>query len=93
MSTSKYQFPPRKSSNFLAQYDNANKGALFRNTDKVKETDRDYSGSINVDGTDYWISGWVKTSKAGAKYLSLSLKPKAEPAGETKPPFDDQIGF
>jgi hypothetical protein len=98
----KYQSPPRKSSKFPAQqYDNTCRGALFRNTDKEKETDRDYAGTLNVDGTEYWASGWVRTSKAGAKYLSLSLKPKAdlnlkpkaEPTKIDKPAFDDDIGF
>jgi hypothetical protein len=55
-----------------------NSGALFRNDDKDPndDKDRDYSGSLNVDGTDYWISGYVRTSKSGKKYLSLSIKPK-----------------
>ena len=64
----------------------------------MKETDRDYSGSVNADGTDYWVSAWLKTSRAGTKYLSLSLKPKAEPASGDKPkaeaggrPFDDEL--
>jgi hypothetical protein len=97
----KYQSPPRKASKFPAQqYDNTCRGALFRNTDKSKETDRDYAGTLNVDGTEYWVSGWLKTSKAGAKYLSLSLKPKAEPTKKDKPkaetdgrPFDDPVDF
>src|SRR5262245_3655007 len=53
------------------QFDNTNRGALFRDSNKSKETDRDYSGSINVDGVEYWLSGWTKTSKKGAKFLSL----------------------
>jgi hypothetical protein len=80
-------------------YDNTNKGALFRNDDKNPndDRDRDYNGTLDVEGTDYWISGWVRTSKNGKKYLSLSVKPKQD-----KPPatnksraadFDDSIPF
>jgi hypothetical protein len=50
-------------------YDNINRGALFRDEKKADEKDRDYSGSINIDGKEFWISGWVKESKAGKKFL------------------------
>jgi hypothetical protein len=56
-------------------YDNINRGALFRDEKKADEKDRDYSGSINIDGKEFWISGWVKESKAGKKFLSLRVKP------------------
>src|SRR5262249_44298396 len=67
-------------------YDNTNRGALFRNDDKDPndDRDRDYSGTLDVEGTEYWISGWVRTSKSGRKFLSLSVKPKQDkpPAGK-----------
>jgi hypothetical protein len=75
------------------EYDNTNRGAIFRDDNKSKDTDRDYSGTINVGGSDYWISGWIKTSKKGTKFLSLSVKPKDEIAGSKKPEFDDAIPF
>ena len=52
---------------------------------KQKETDRDYGGTINIGGTEYWLSGWVKTSKKGAKYLSLAVKLKDAPAAGHTP--------
>lgn len=57
-----------------------NSGALFKNTDKREDTHADYAGSIMVDGKSYWLNAWLKTSKAGAKYLSLAVKPKGAPA-------------
>ena len=60
------------------EYDNTDKGALFKNDKKETEKHPDYKGSLNVGGTDYWISGWLKTSKAGAKYMSLSVSAKDE---------------
>src|SRR5262245_43164262 len=79
----------------VEQYDDSNRGALFREL-KEKETDRDYSGKLNVAGVDYWISGWLKTSKKGVKYMSLSVKPTN--AGQSKPQarrdsMDDEIPF
>ena len=75
-------------------YDNTNKGALFRNENKDPndDKDRDYSGSVNVDGVEYWLSGWIKTSKNGRKYLSLSVKTKdtqPKPAARERSRADD----
>ena len=53
-----------------------NSGVLFKNDKKEGEKDPDYKGNINVGGTEYWLNAWIKTSKAGAKFMSLSVKPK-----------------
>ena len=55
-----------------------NSGALFKDDKKSKPSDRDYSGSIKTEDTEYWLSGWIKETKNGQKYLSLALKPKIE---------------
>lgn len=60
----------------MADYDNTNSGALFKNERKETEKHADYRGSLNVDGTDYWVSSWIKTSKNGQKFMSLSVKRK-----------------
>ena len=69
-----------------AEYSNENRGSLFKNDRKENDGDRDYSGSINVGGVEYWLSGWKKTStKTGATFLSLSVKPKNESTTDKKP--------
>lgn len=55
---------------------NSNRGALFKNDRRHKDTDPDYRGNINVDGRDFWINAWIKEAKAGGKYISLSVRPK-----------------
>jgi hypothetical protein len=42
----------------MSDYDNTNRGALFRNNDKTEENEKwpDYRGNINVNGTEYWLS-------------------------------------
>lgn len=60
----------------MKQYDDTNRGALFKNERKEQESHADYRGSLNVDGTDYWVSSWIKTSKNGQKFMSLSVKCK-----------------
>ncbi len=84
----------------MTDYDNTNRGVLFSERDrKTKDNDRDYSGSINIEGTEYWLSAWIKVSKkTGGKFLSLSVKPKVEKPAESekKSPaedLDDEIPF
>lgn len=58
-------------------YDNTNKGTIAKNARKEQDTHPDIAGSLNVDGIDYWINGWLKKNgKDGSAFYSLSVKPK-----------------
>lgn len=83
----------------IVPYDNTNKGALFKDT---SESNRDYNGQLNVEGKEYWVSGWINTAgpnskNPGSNYLSISLTPKDAPAQQTSADsgsdFDDDIPF
>ena len=85
-------------------YDNTDRGALFKNRDKESEKHPDYRGSINVGGEDFWISAWLKESKKGDKYMSLSVqskesgsrqiqKSKTETFYQAQDDFDDDLPF
>ena len=78
------------------EYDNTNRGIISKNQNKTSDNHPDQSGSINVGGVEYWLSGWVKDGKNG-KFLSLSIKPKdAKPAVKQSPVLeniDDSIPF
>jgi tRNA G10 N-methylase Trm11 len=72
-------------------------GTLGKNDRKTKDTHPDYSGSCVVDGTAYWISGWIKESARG-KFFSLSFKQKdvVQPttaAAISAADFDDSLPF
>jgi hypothetical protein len=62
------------------QYDNTNRGALFKNDRKETGDARpDYTGKLDVNGETFYVSGWVKEIKngerAGQKFLSLAIQP------------------
>jgi hypothetical protein len=87
----------------MAEYDNTNRGAIWKN--KKKETDKhpDFTGSLNVDGHDYWVSAWKRRddAPANAPALSFQVKPKdGRPREETsmsqkvrRDDMDDEIPF
>jgi hypothetical protein len=56
-----------------------NNAGLFPNTRNDKS---DLDGSIEVEcaycgkQTSFWVAGWNRATRAGAKYISLSLRPK-----------------
>lgn len=57
------------------QYDNTNKGSYFPNENKKSDKHPDFSGKVNVEGVEYYVSGWAKTAKnSGKKFHSLSVK-------------------
>jgi uncharacterized protein (DUF736 family) len=59
------------------QYDNTNRGALFKNDDKRDDRDPDYRGNINIDGKEFWLDAWLNTAKkSGKKFMALKAKPK-----------------
>lgn len=58
------------------EYDNTNTGALYINDKKGNDKRPDRKGSINIDGVEYWLSGWLKTTKAGEPMLSLKVQLK-----------------
>ena len=68
------------------QYDNTNRGALFINNRRTTDKHPNMTGSINVDGREYWISGWTKfKSSSGEKFLSLSVTPKEQQTQRGEP--------
>ena len=78
------------------QYDNTNKVVIFKNNKKEKETQPDYTGTVNVEGKDYSVSLWIKEGKAGKFFAGSILEPfkkmenfsdKVNKKNETNLPF------
>lgn len=91
----------------MTDFDNTNRGSIWKNDKKEKDTHPDFTGSLNVNGVEYWVSAWKRkpdqSDKAPA--LSFSIKPKEagqpQKAAPSKPAayqnsggdFEDDIPF
>jgi hypothetical protein len=79
-------------------YDNTNRGTLGKNERRESDRHPEYTGKLNVDGREYWLSAWVKQNDRG-KFFSLAVKPKdAQPTVPRQAPagrqdLDDEIPF
>lgn len=70
----------------MAEFDNRNRGSSFKNDKKTEEKHPDLSGSINIEGVEYWLSSWKKVSKAGTPFWSHSVRPKQETTRQSSQP-------
>ncbi len=82
-------------------YDNTNRGQIWGNDKKETDKHPDFKGSIDVEGVEYWLSGWKRqpgdNPKSPAVRFSIQKKESQQPndrdeprAGSTTPaPSDD----
>jgi uncharacterized protein (DUF736 family) len=64
-------------------------GTLHRVDEKKNERGPDYEGRLMIGEQEYRIAGWIKTTSAGKKWLSLNAEvPRAK---ETPAPNQQQI--
>ena len=77
------------------QYDNEKSGALFKNERATEENRQpQYRGSVTVEGVEYSVSSWIKTSKKGTKFMSLKLEVKEErPVSAASSAVDEDAPF
>lgn len=64
----------------MSEHDNTNRGAIWKNLKKATDKHPDFTGSLNVDGVDYWVSAWKRKEGASEKSpaLSFQVQPKEE---------------
>jgi len=68
----------------VADYGNENRGSIWGNKRKTKDTHPDFTGTMNVEGREYFVDGWKRKEGASpnAPFFSLSVKPMdAQPEG------------
>ena len=66
-------------------FDKTNTGVLFINKDRKSDKSPNFSGRINVNGTDYELVGWTKVGKSGDKYISLAVDEPRQRKEDPKP--------
>ena len=59
----------------MAQYDNTNTFALFKNDQGDNPKRPNYTGNLNVDGIEFRISGWIREG-ANGKFISGTVQLK-----------------
>ena len=70
-------------------------GSFFRVEEKKNDNGPDYEGKLVLEGKEWRMAGWVKTTGAGKKWLSLKVEPPRQaepvraPAGNAGQPDDD----
>lgn len=52
---------------------NLNSGVLFKNEHKTKDIHPDYKGSANINGENFEMGVWIKTSQTGKKYMFVKF--------------------
>jgi hypothetical protein len=73
-----------------------NSGAVFVNDHKSEDNHPDRTGNALIGGRQYWVNGWLKKTKCGEPYLSLSFRAKddtAKPGGVPVKHGDGDIPF
>jgi hypothetical protein len=91
----------KKNTMTKSQFNNTDKGALFKNRQKEPGSNApDYAGPLDVGGTKYRLSAWLKDSAGGQKYMATAIKlDTAEQSGPKPKPsvargsFDDEVPF
>lgn len=78
----------------MTEYDNTNRGSIWKN-DKKREgkQDADFTGSLNVNGVEFWVNAWKRKEGAADKApaLSFSIRPKEDQGQQPAPKKSDPI--
>ena len=82
----------------MTDYDNNNRGALWKNDNQTTEKHPNLKGSAEINGVEYWVSAW--TSKEGGKKPLVSLsftakdqKPMVAAVASPEDDFDSDLPF
>jgi len=57
----------------MSNYDNNNRGSIWKNEDRKSETHPQFKGSAEVNGIEYWVSGWLRKADANPKAPAMSF--------------------
>jgi len=60
------------------KYDNNNRGALWKNENKKTDKHPNLRGSAEINGVEYWVSGWTSSEGGKKPLVSLSFQLKED---------------
>ena len=55
----------------MTEYDDTNRGQIWKNDKKDSDRHPDFKGSLNVEGIEYWVSAWLRAADANPRAPSL----------------------
>ena len=73
-------------------YDNTNRGAIWKNERKELGTHPDFTGTLNVEGVEYFFDAWKRGPEASPSAPALSFRVKRkdkQPANKSAPTEDN----
>ena len=76
----------------MTEYDNTNRGSVWKNDRKYEEWQPDFTGSINVEGVEFFIDAWRPKPGASERAPVLSFRVKRkdkQPAAAPAPTSPD----
>lgn len=63
----------------MTEYDNTNRGSIWKNENqRPGKQDADFTGSINIEGREFWLNGWRRKEGAGPRSpaMTFTVRPK-----------------
>ena len=63
----------------MPEYDNTNRGIMSRDQKRTNDKAPEFTGTLDVEGTEYRIAAWIKERRDGSgKFFSLAISRKEE---------------
>lgn len=76
----------------MSDYDNNLTGIIGKNDRKEKDSQPDIKGNCEINGVQFWISGWKKDRKDGTgSFYSLRFEAKDAPQKAAPKPAPQSI--
>jgi hypothetical protein len=77
----------------MTDYDQTNTGAVFFEKEVKSERHPNLTGKLNVEGKEYRVAMWEKTSRSGDQFYSIAIsepREQREAVSDTKPSLKEQ---
>jgi len=77
----------------MSNYDNSNRGSVWKNEDRKSDSHPQFRGSAEVNGVEYWVSGWLRKPDANPKApaMNFSFSAKENQAHSQPPQQSSQV--